>query len=169
MEINKIKNSIFDLFKKYKFIALIILIGIALLLIPSKHENNQETNTNPDIKIAKYEDMENRLAELLQNIKGAGKVKVMLTVAQGEEIIYQTNTNLSSDNDSVKEDSDTVTITDSGRNQSGLVRQANPPTYLGAIIVCQGADDPIVKLSITEAVSKITGLKSNCISVLKMK
>ena len=70
---------------------------------------------------------------------------------------------------SEKEDIDTVIITDSERNQNGLIHQINPPSYMGAIIVCQGADDPAVKLSITEAVSKITGLKTNRISVLRMK
>jgi len=40
---------------------------------------------------------------------------------------------------------------------------------MGAVIVCQGADDPQVRLSIVDAVSKVTGLGSDKISVLKMK
>ena len=65
--------------------------------------------------------------------------------------------------------SNTVTITDSERSQSGLVKQVNPPTYLGAVVICQGADDPEVRLSVVNAVSKATGLGANKISVLKMK
>ena len=60
-------------------------------------------------------------------------------------------------------------ITDSGRNQTGLIRQINPPVYLGAVIVCQGGDKPAVKLAVAEAVSRVTGLRSHQIVVLKMK
>jgi stage III sporulation protein AG len=65
--------------------------------------------------------------------------------------------------------SDTVTVTDSDRNENGLIRQINPPVYSGAVVVCQGADNPQVKLSIIDAVGKLTGLGSDKISVIKMK
>jgi stage III sporulation protein AG len=67
------------------------------------------------------------------------------------------------------DDSDTVIITDSSRNESGLIRQVNPPVYLGAIVLCQGGDRPSVRLAIVDAVSKVTGLGADRISVLKMK
>ena len=47
--------------------------------------------------------------------------------------------------------------------------QVNPARFLGAVVVCQGADDPQVRLQVIDAVSKATGLRSNCIAVLKMK
>ena len=90
---------------------------------------------------------------------------MLLLEAKGEEIIYQTN-DYSSDN---TDKSDTVTVTDSDRNQKGLVRQVFPAQYAGAIIVCEGADDPGLRLLLTEAVGKLTGLGTNKISVLKMK
>jgi stage III sporulation protein AG len=43
------------------------------------------------------------------------------------------------------------------------------PQYLGAIVVCQGADRSDVRLAIVEAVSALTGLGADKISVLKMK
>ena len=63
----------------------------------------------------------------------------------------------------------TVILSDSTRGQEGLVCQVNPPTYLGAVVLCQGADLPSVRLSITEAVSNATGLGYHKITVLKMK
>ena len=62
----------------------------------------------------------------------------------------------------------TVTVTDAQRNESGLVRQIVSPKYRGAIIVCGGADDPVVCLAIKDAVSNATGLGTDRISVLKM-
>lgn len=81
-------------------------------------------------------------------------------------MLYQTDTQTDSSG-SVR--IDTVLVSDSNREETGLLRQIKPPVYLGAVVVCQGADSSSVRLSITEAVSKITGLGADCIVVLKMK
>ena len=39
----------------------------------------------------------------------------------------------------------------------------------GAVVVCQGADQPAVRLDVTNAVAAYTGLGSDKISVIKMK
>ena len=49
------------------------------------------------------------------------------------------------------------------------MQQKLSPVYQGAIILCQGADSPSVRLAITQAVSKVTGLPTDRIAVLKMK
>ena len=96
-------------------------------------------------------------------------VQVMLTLASGEETLYQTNEDYSIGDNTNTKRSDTVTVTDAQRNETGLIRQQNPPKYLGAIVVCNGADSPEVRLAVVEAVSKVTGLGADDISVLKMK
>jgi stage III sporulation protein AG len=108
---------------------------------------------------------EQRLEQILSCVAGAGEVRVLLSVTQGEETAYQTDTDIGA----TDQRSDTVTVTDRDRNQTGLVVRVDPPVYLGAVVVCQGADDPQVRLAIVEAVSKYTGLRANQISVLKMK
>ena len=50
-----------------------------------------------------------------------------------------------------------------------MITQVIPASYMGAIVVCQGGDRPSVKLAIVKAVSDVTGLTSDKISVLKMK
>ena len=169
MELKRFSKRISYLIKKYRYIALVIAIGLFFMLLPTQKRENTDINSNSVSDSLQTKSLEEELVQILCQIKGVGKVKVMLSVAQGEQIIYQTNNTSSADSDSSKEDYDTVIITDSDRNQQGLIHQKNPPSYMGAIIVCQGADDPTVKLLITEAVSKITGLKTNRISVLKMK
>ena len=64
---------------------------------------------------------------------------------------------------------ETVIVTGTDRNQNGVIQQINPVKYLGAIKLCQGADHADVKLQITQAVSRATGLGTDRISVLKMK
>ena len=94
---------------------------------------------------------------------------MLLTEASGEETIYQINGNTSSSDTSSSSKQDTVTITDSQRNEQGLVRQKNPPKYMGVIVVCQGGDQATVRLAIIDAVSKAIGLGADKISILKMK
>ena len=88
---------------------------------------------------------------------------MLLRVGSGAQTVYQTDT------DSTGQRADTVTVTDSDRNETGLVTQILPPVYEGAIIVCQGAGDPTVRLAIVDAVTKYTGLGANQVSVLEMK
>ena len=79
--------------------------------------------------------------------------------------MYQTDTQTSGDTCRV----DTVIVTDSDRKEQGLIQKLNPPKYMGAIIVCKGAGNAAVKLAVVEAVSRVTGLGADQISVLKMK
>ena len=67
------------------------------------------------------------------------------------------------------ENQKTLIITDEKRAEKGLIRQVNPPVLQGAVVVCQGADAPKVKLAVVDAVMRATGLSSNQICVLKMK
>ena len=43
------------------------------------------------------------------------------------------------------------------------------PVYQGALVVCSGGDDPQVKLALYEAVSALTGLRTDKISICKGK
>ncbi len=159
-----IKARVKAIFEKYKFVLLIVAVGLTLMILPSSkpavrnEESNlpQSTHTN---------DPETSLENILSQIDGAGRVEVMLTVSRGEKTVYQTDSDLT-ENDSSH---DTVIVTGTDRLQSGLVTQVISPVYQGAIIVCDGADDPTVRLYIVEAVSRSTGLGADHISVLKMK
>jgi len=167
MEISAWKSGIIAGVGKYKYVLLVLLVGVLLMLIPGKEpaaDNNITTittDTQPELS--------ERLEKILGNIYGAGEVMVMLSVEEGERVLYQTDTTESQNENSKDSRSQTVLVTDSQRNENGLVYQKNPPVYQGAIVLAEGADDPSVKLAIVDAVSKVTGLGANKISVLKMK
>lgn len=152
--------------RKYRFVVLILLVGIGLMLIPFGGKEKAETSvsstapTQPDIS--------KELSQILSQIDGAGEVSVMLTVRTGTSTVYQTDDSQTT-GDSGSTRQDTVIITDENRTQSGLVQHIVYPEYRGAIIVCQGADNLQVRLNIMEAVARITGLGMDKISVLKMK
>lgn len=169
MEIGVLQQKATAFLKKYRYAALILLIGVVLMAIPSRSDDAGKTETTIQSDTAAEKPVSHQLSDVLSQIDGAGRVEVFLTVAAGEETVYQTNDDVSVSDDTSATQKDTVTVTDAQRNQNGLIRQINPPRYLGAIVVCQGADSPAVQLAIVDAVSKVTGLGSDRISVLKMK
>ena len=152
--------------RKYRYVLLILLVGIVLMCLPGGEEPEQE-RVSPEQTdgMSAAPDPEERLRQILSQIEGAGKVEVLLTPLAGEETVYQTDEDLSANGDRME----TVIITDAQRAQQGLVKQVNPPVYLGAVVVCQGADRASVRLAIVEAVANATGLGADKISVLKMK
>jgi len=168
MDLNAIKEKIAGFVNKYKYAVLILIIGVIFLLLPT---GNKEEGSSVGISHVQENTLsvEDQLTEILGMIEGAGKVRVMLSVATGEEVLYQTDRDVSIDEKGSDERTDTVTVTDSQRNETGLIRQVNPPGYLGAVVVCQGADDPAVRLRIAEAVARITGLGMDKIYVVKMR
>ena len=50
-------------------------------------------------------------------------------------------------------------------NQSVVPVQTLTPSFRGALVVCAGGDDPGVRLQVIRAVSALTGLGSDCITV----
>ena len=161
MDMTVLKERAAHWIGKYKYLILILLVGIGLMLIPSGNRQTEETAVQIQTPM-QTASLADELEDILSNIKGAGKVQVMLTVKNGEQTVYQTDT-------PATDRQDTVIITDEDRAQNGLVQQIISPTYRGAIVLCHGADNASVCLAIKEAVSKVTGLDASQISVLKMK
>lgn len=151
--------------KKYKYIVVAILAGILMMTFPSPKSSTAVVHSEEE----KVENLEEALAQILSKVYGAGKVEVLLSEASGAQTIYQADENRSKNNESVDIRTDTVLVTDSDRNETGLIKQINPPVYQGAIVLCQGADSASVQLAIVQAVGDITGLTSDRITILKMK
>lgn len=161
MDVTALKDKLIHWIGKYKYIGLVLLVGVGLMLIPGGSDKT-ETPVQSLPEGVQLPTLSEELEGILSNIKGAGRVQVMLTLKTGEQTVYQMDTP-STDRQ------DTVIISGEDRVQSGLVQQVISPTYRGAIVLCQGADNASVCLSIKEAVSKVTGLDASQISVLKMK
>lgn len=167
MDINAIGTKIKDSIKKYRFVILILAIGIVLMVLPT--EKKEETQSTPATQTAVFDDPTRELTQILSQIHGAGKVQILLTKGAGERTVYQTDEERDTTEENHAVRVETVIVTDKDRAQQGLVQQILAPEYRGAIVVCQGADDAAVRLAIIEAVADATGLGADRISVLKMK
>lgn len=159
------KRILTECFRKYRWAVVVLLAGLVLMAMPSEKEEAPST-----AELLRQEaGLQQQLEELLSKLQGAGKVKVLLTTAAGEQIHYQTDEDLSETTESKDRRRETVIITSADRSQTGLIERTDPPVYLGAVVLCQGAESPQVKLAVVDAVATATGLTSDKISVWKMK
>ena len=157
-----------ELFSKYKYVLLILCVGVILMQFPDRVTAQPQSivpSEAPEPPATRADELE----EILSQIDGVGKVKVLLTEADGAQTVYQTNEDINHSQDSENRRVETVVVTNSSREEAGLIRSITPPVYLGAIIVCQGGDIPTIQFSIVQAVSNVTGITSDRITVLKMK
>lgn len=161
------KETVAVIFKKYRWAMLVLLAGLLLMALP-EGTKAEAVNTVPE-EAAQEETLQQELESILSRLEGAGKVQVLLSIESGPQTHYQLDTNQTSTDTSSDKRTETVIITGTDRNQSGLVQRVDPPVYLGAVVLCQGADSPQVKLAIVDAVGTATGLTSDKISVWKMK
>ena len=162
-------KKLWALFQKYKLVLLVFAVGLVLLLWPN-HSAQTAVPVSSEETEAEFHlnALERKLESVLSQIEGAGQVSVALTLKDGMERVYATDETWSQDGDG-QEDQQTQTVilsTGSGTEAAVLVQQRYP-TFQGAVVVCSGGGDAEVRLLITQAVSALTGLGTDRISVCK--
>lgn len=94
----------------------------------------------------------------------------MLTLEASEEAVYASNTRESAGGGQggSREQSITV-VSDSGYGQRPVTVKEIFPTFRGAVVLCEGADNIHVRCAVVEAVSTLCGIGSDKVAVLKMQ
>ena len=146
--------------------------------VPEAEGRNDVVQVSSEIN---YDENEEKLANILSNIAGVGKVKVLLTYSETSTYVPIYNENLKASNTTETDSaggSRTVSETDSQKeviykedssgNQEPVTQSIISPKIEGAIITAEGADNAEVKTSIVEAVEAATGLATHKIQVFKM-
>ncbi|RHR05622.1 stage III sporulation protein AG [Pseudoflavonifractor sp. AF19-9AC] len=146
---------------KYGYVLLVIGVGALLLLWPGGGETEtvsvQESGTYFDL-----EEFEARLEKALSHIEGAGEVSVVLTLeSDGRQVLAQDR-----DTDGAGGGtSTTVTVGRGGGTEEVVPLQTFTPDFRGALVICPGGGEAQVRLRLVEAVSAVTGLGSDRISI----
>ena len=153
-----------ELWKKYKFVLLVVLVGVLLMVLPVSSAS-KETETS-DLQTPReafdLAETEQRMEAILGKIDGVGKLQLMLTLQSGTRLTLAED----SQKDQDRTQRETVTL-NRGSSQEVVVTNRYYPVYQGAVVVCQGADSSAVRLAITETVQALTGLPSDRIQVAK--
>ena len=98
-------------------------------------------------------------------MEGVGRVELLLTTTGSDEVVYQTDVRRSGETS----EQTTVFSANQSAQKTPVVTKTKKASYAGAVVVCDGADSAVVRLRIVQAVSALTGLGSDKISVIKMK
>lgn len=168
-------QKLFKLFQKYKYLILVIGIGILLIVWPKSTEKSPE-GTQSEYLAFSVGEMEKELTETLSKMEGVGSVRVMLTLKADMEVRYledideKTRTEWENGQVVSQESESKGKTVLSGQSGTGgpVVIQRVYPIYQGALIVCEGADNASIQLRIKEAVSGLTGLSGAAVTVSKM-
>lgn len=141
---------------------------------------NSQNNQNSSKSEASNTNLEERLENILSNIKGVGDVKVFINYSESSETVAMYNENSKT---SVTEETDTsggvrkVETTDSQKeivyqendgDKTPIIQKTVEPKIEGAIITAKGASDINIKTSIIQAVEAATGLATHKIQVFEM-
>ena len=147
--------KLLDIFKN-KYALIVLGLGLLLILWPTS-KKTEETGvselTAPAFSITAEE---SRLEKQLTRIDGAGRVSVLLSV-EG-----------SASRELAESEDGTLVVSENGKERVVELYYVNP-NYMGAVIVCDGANSADVRLEITKAVSDFTGLGSDKIAVINME
>ena len=153
--------------EKYKYVILVLAAGILLMLLPWREDAKESKGFETTQEGYSLSQIQSDMEELLRHISGVGQIKVMLTLKSGSALQLAENRTSSRRDQENKQDSEIVKLNRGSGSQDVVITEQIYPTYQGAVIVCQGAENPSVKLAVTEAVAVLTGLSSEKITVVK--
>lgn len=160
------------LFDKYKYILLVILVGLVLMLWPQTEDPQETPNLSTPGEQSDVAALEARIQTLLETMEGVGAARVLLTLETGEETTYaydrtesQTRTEGST---SATRQQELVTLSESG-GQTPVALHRTAPVYRGAVVVCQGGGSAAVRLAVTQVIQSLTGISADRIVISKMK
>lgn len=152
--------------KKYGMTLLVVAAGVALMLLPGTSEDAGEKQTAQNAEDFSLEETQAQMEKLLSRIEGTGKLQLMLTLKSGSRLRLAEDQDETADQEETSRRTETVTVSRGG-SEDVVITQQMYPIYQGAVVVCQGADQAAVRLAVTEAVSALTGLSSDRITVVK--
>ncbi len=172
------------------------LLAVAALPVSEKRKEKQEAGGSDSSEAAasgggseSYETrMEKHLEDILSQVKGVGKVRVMITLKESSEKIVEKDREIS--NETVKEEDGEGGVRTTGNNssaettvygkggESGIMGEdgeQNPyvtkeksPVVEGVVVIAQGGDNAVAVQEITEAVQALFAIDTHKIKVMKL-
>lgn len=143
-------------FKKYLIPVILGCAALFLILIPTESAvANSENEREEEVRLVS-EQLENKVKEMCERVKGVDNVYVMLTLDTSEEYVYAQNTENS---DSLMKSQ--LVISDSG----GIERYVVCPKVRGVAVVCDGGDRATVQKTLSELISSALAIPLSSITI----
>lgn len=137
------------------FIAVVVL---GIVLISNRSTKTVDKNIDGESYIA---ELEHKIVSVVQKIDGVGKVVVAITHDDASESVYAYETEK-------KANGTEVNNVVSYKGQPVVIKTL-PPKILGVVVVAEGADNPIVRMKINEAVVTLLNVDETRVQVFTHK
>lgn len=152
------------------YVAIIFIIVLLIIYFgdfSSSKSSSQIETSNSAFEYAEF--IEEKLEDVLSNIKDAGKVNVMVSLESSNEKIYATSTeekkNTVSGGTTTTSVSEPIIITSQGSSSPIIIKEYMPKIN-GIIVVAQGAGNISVRMELLKAVQAIVDVPTTNISIL---
>lgn len=159
-------------------IAIALLAGSSIFGSGTKRDERVERNSPNETvqppKSAEYiAQMEERLSAALSQVKGAGKVTVIVSTDDDGEKILATDNKSKSEHrteensaDMSTEQEENTVMAGQGSNQQPFVVREKKPNPTGVIVIAEGAGNEAVRYELYEAVKALYGISPHRIKVV---
>ena len=172
------------------------LSGVLLMVvaIPTGKEKNktdesksvqldtQTVTMDSESNSAQQEAMEEKLAQFLSRMEGAGRVEVLITYASTEEQVIEKETPSVTNSQTSENDAGGTSrvMSESSRQENTVYqtgRDGSKTPYVthtlsakveGVTVLAQGGDSPVLKKNITEVIEALFDIEPHKIKVAKM-
>lgn len=125
-----------------RFIFIIGIVGIILIFCSTFFSSNTKEETVSSAAISDYRESEElKIKEMVESIEGVGTAKVMVTMENSTEEVY---------------------------SQDNKVKEIEP-TVRGVLIVCSGGNNPEIRETVLESVTKALNITTDKVCVTKLK
>lgn len=129
--------------KARRIFIIIALCAIGLIFLSSRFDSKTEDSVAKNFDTQSYKTiLTSEVLAMVENIEGAGKAKVMLTLDSSYEYIYL--------------------------DDDKTLKKVNEPVVRGVVIACEGGGSTIVSAKITELIGTALGIPSNKVCVTKL-
>lgn len=138
--------------------ATLAVVVLLIVLFSNASTKSADENVSSESYIS---EMEHKIVSVIQKIDGVGKVVVAITHDATNEAVYAYETEKKSNGN---ETTSVVSV-----KGEPLVVKTLPPKILGVVIVAEGADNPIVRMKINEAVVTLLNVDESRVQVFTHK
>lgn len=170
-----------------------VLVGALLLVValPSGEKNEKNSGKGEEAVTTATTDsggtkadhyrrqLETELAQMLEEMEGVGKVKVMITLKDsGERVVEKDRSDSSTVSEETEQEalkrretqlqSEETTVYADRETNEPFVSKENRPAVEGVLILAEGGDSTAVKQNISDAVLALFHVDAHKIKVVKM-
>lgn len=168
----KFPNFLKDEFSKRKLIAVLAVIGVAMIFLSEikipQNKSEKIDSSAAKIDYADYvENLNLQLSDIIGKIDGVGECSVMITMKSTQESVYAENKENSNSGSSFSQNSEYV-IYDGENGDSPLLINEKMPGVAGVAVVCSGGDNVLVQEKIISCVCALFNIPSSRVSVSKI-